>query len=298
MANQLICFRGLPGSGKSYEAEKIRQADPDNWVIVEKDQIRAELELTGWTWSPSNEQTVILRRDQLIIAALRGGRDVISSDTNLSRKHEITLRGIAAECGAEFEVHDLTGVPVQTCIQRDSQREGKAQVGKEVILKMAKDYKIGGEPDKPPVVPYVPNLSKPKVILVDLDGTLAHTGGRRDIFNFDLCDQDDVDERVRYFLKINLEYGKECKVIFVTGREEKYRDKTTTFLERAGFYGCKLLMRPTGDFRNDAVIKLEIFDREIRDNYNVFMCLDDRDRVVKMYRSLGLVVWQVREGNF
>ena len=59
-----------------------------------------------------------------------------------------------------------------------------------------------------------------------------------------------------------------------------------------------LHMRVTGDQRKDSVVKAEIFDREIRDRYHVVGVFDDRAQVVRMWRSLGLTVFQVAEGDF
>jgi hypothetical protein len=59
-----------------------------------------------------------------------------------------------------------------------------------------------------------------------------------------------------------------------------------------------LYMRPEGDMRKDAIVKLEIFDNEIRDNYDVQFALDDRNQVVEAYRSIGLTVLQVADGEF
>ena len=57
-------------------------------------------------------------------------------------------------------------------------------------------------------------------------------------------------------------------------------------------------MRATGDNRNDAIVKNEIFDTYIRDKWNVVCVLDDRDRVVKRWRELGLACFQVNYGAF
>lgn len=46
-------------------------------------------------------------------------------------------------------------------------------------------------------------------------------------------------------------------------------------------------------------VKKELFDRYVRDKYNIRFVLDDRDRVVKMWRNeIGLKVLQVAEGAF
>jgi hypothetical protein len=60
----------------------------------------------------------------------------------------------------------------------------------------------------------------------------------------------------------------------------------------------QLIMRRTGDTRKDSIIKEEIFWEQIEPHYNVIAVFDDRDQVVKMWRSLGLKCLQVDYGNF
>jgi hypothetical protein len=57
-------------------------------------------------------------------------------------------------------------------------------------------------------------------------------------------------------------------------------------------------MRPAGDMRKDAIVKRELFDRHVRDRYDVTCILDDRSQVVDMWRSLGLTCLQVAPGEF
>jgi len=57
-------------------------------------------------------------------------------------------------------------------------------------------------------------------------------------------------------------------------------------------------MRKDNDFRPDEEIKKEIYNNFIKDDYNIFFVLDDRTKVVNMWRSLGLTCLQVADGNF
>jgi hypothetical protein len=58
-------------------------------------------------------------------------------------------------------------------------------------------------------------------------------------------------------------------------------------------------MRKAKDYRKDAIIKREIFDREISGKYRIEFVLDDRDQVVDMWRKdLKLNCFQVNYGNF
>jgi acid phosphatase class B len=87
-------------------------------------------------------------------------------------------------------------------------------------------------------------------------------------------------------------------ILLVTGRPEEYRRQTEQWLQDHEVEYDQLLMREAGDFRQDFVIKQELYQQVIKDSYNIFFVLDDRDQVVKMWRSQGLTCLQVAEGNF
>lgn len=86
----------------------------------------------------------------------------------------------------------------------------------------------------------------------------------------------------------------------MTGRPEAYRDATTRWLTlHVGLrFGANLLMRKDGDYRQDYVVKAELFDAHVRDEYDVLCALDDRDQVVGLWRAMGLRCLQVRAGSF
>ena len=88
-------------------------------------------------------------------------------------------------------------------------------------------------------------------------------------------------------------------IVFCSGRTDDCRAATEVWLaEHVGVPYEALHMRATGDQRRDSIVKAEIFDREVRDKYHVVGVFDDRAQVVRMWRALGLTVFQVAEGNF
>lgn len=142
----------------------------------------------------------------------------------------------------------------------------------------------------------VPGL--PGAILCDLDGTLAifeYMSGLklRSPYDASKADCDIVCKPVAEALRAFFNLGYE--IIFVSGREDKFRIPTETFLKNAseefGFTYDKLYMRPSGDFRKDTEIKSEIYNREILGKYNVLAVFDDRKCIVEMWRSIGLYVF-------
>lgn len=301
---KLIMCKGLPASGKSTWA--------DNQTIestligrVNKDDIRKEL---GKPWTRKVEQEVLSIRFRRIADAfiLHGKQTVISDDTNLAPKHEKALRAIAEQLNAEFEVNDsFLNVSLAECILRDSKREGSARVGERVIMEMYNQFLAPGpiqSGETALTAKYTPHTSLPKAIICDLDGTLAIHAGRSP-YDFQKCDTDVVNGPVYHVLwamKNDFESrgGDEFTVIYLSGRDDIVMEKTRKWLEDNDCPPGPLYMRKTGDKRNDTIVKGELFDAHVRDNYNVLFCLDDRDRVVKLWRDIGLCCLQVNYGAF
>ena len=291
---RLVMCKGLPASGKSTwaEQERIRLEGQGSKVMVStKDDIRKAMSAAGWTWSQEAEKDVIKIQNQQITGAFSHGSDVvIVADCNFG-KHEARLRGIAQQCKADFEIKDFTSVPLSDCITRDAARPEAQRVGPEVITNMYKQYIANPNPDK-----YVPDISKNPAIICDLDGTLALHNGRRSPYDESKVEQDDVNEPIERILRLFDRVG--YSIIYVSGRKDSCREATQRWLEKNHLYYGILIMRGATDTRNDALVKLELFNEHIRNNYNVKFVLDDRDRVVKMWRDLGLTCLQVNYGNF
>ena len=151
-------------------------------------------------------------------------------------------------------------------------------------------------------------MEKKKAIIVDLDGTLANVEHRRHFlketppdwrsFNESMV-TDTVNEWCHTLMKRMQggTYGGRS-ILLVSGRGEEYRPHTEDWLEELIIDYDKLLMRPAGDFRADEIIKREIYEEKIKDFYDVLFVIDDRSKVVKMWRSLGLVCLQCCEGDY
>lgn len=303
MSGKLIMCKGLPGSGKSTWARSTTFEWKGSFQIVTKDDIRDELHYK--TWSYDIEKEVMRIRDMRISEVLSKGGLVISADTNLAPKHEARLRELARKYRADFVIQSFLDVPVETCIERDLARKGDPDshcVGEKVIRDMVSKY-IDRTPQTPQVksevevnpTPYKANKKLPKAILVDVDGTLALMKGRSP-YDTAKADKDLLNDPIAEV--VSWASDADFRVIIMSGRDSKFRDLTEQWLTKHHVPWDGLYMRPEGDKRNDAVVKLELFDNHIRDVYNVKFVLDDRDRVVKMWRKLGLTCLQVAEGNF
>ena len=142
---RVILTRGLPASGKTTWASRVLAESPGAYKRVNKDELR--LMLDGGKWSPANERFVEAVRDQIILAAVGAGTNVIVDDTNLDPRHEAHIRRLV-EGKAEVVVEDFD-VPLDECIRRDAERP--APVGERVIRQMYRDFLA--PPVAPPVAP-------------------------------------------------------------------------------------------------------------------------------------------------
>ena len=88
-------------------------------------------------------------------------------------------------------------------------------------------------------------------------------------------------------------------IIIFSGRSDKTTTATVSWLLKNKVPFNKLFMRPhkTMNFISDEILKKDMLDKHV-DIDDVFLVVDDRNKVVKMWRSLGLNVFQVADGDF
>lgn len=157
---------------------------------------------------------------------------------------------------------------------------------------------------------------KERVYIFDIDGVLADCSHRLHFIQKEPQDWDgfysnmDKDKAIlpnKETLRNlrNALHGYPTKgILFVTGRTEKYRQLTMSWLKENiwGRFGelssDMLFMRKNNDYRPDYVIKKEIYTEQLKDKYDVIAVFEDRKQVVEMWRELGLTCYQVCEGEY
>ena len=296
---RLLITRGLPASGKTTFARKLQP----QVVRVNRDDLRIMLHgrrlFTQWS-----EGQVTHAQRAAVEALLRARADVIVDDTNLRAKTVREWAELAARFKAQFEVHDFTDVPVEECIRRDAERTGESHVGEEGIRKMHSRYLAGKSLPLPmpwiepgaPGSAYEPDETMPPVVLVDIDGTVALMHNRGP-FEWHRVGEDLPNPSVIQAVRAMHAAGN--AIVFCSGRDAVCRPETEAWLQLyvdVPYEG--LFMRPENDNRKDSIVKREIFDQNIRDRWRVVGVFDDRQQVVRMWRELGLTVFQVAEGDF
>lgn len=146
------------------------------------------------------------------------------------------------------------------------------------------------------------DLHKPKCIIVDIDNTLSNATHRQHLVEcapgyrkwdefFALAGYDQPNEWCR---QLCWSMQRKFKIIFITGRWEKMRAETEEWLRvHLGWrphHDYELFMRPSDDQRQDNLVKLDIYNKAVEPRYRVLFCVEDRKRVVDMWRAAGLDV--------
>lgn len=154
-------------------------------------------------------------------------------------------------------------------------------------------------------------MSKVNAIIVDIDGTLANCDHRRhhlektpkdwDSF-FGETGGDTVNEwckEIIYRFK-RVSPQVECfEILMVSARSEALRDVTIDWLVVNKIpFDEVFLVREEGNFEQDDALKERFYLENIRPFYNVLFALDDRTRVVDMWRRNGVACLQCAKGDF
>lgn len=143
-----------------------------------------------------------------------------------------------------------------------------------------------------------------KVVVFDVDGTLANCEHRLHY----------IREKPKNFPKfmsgmaLDTPYEDMCwfathlhwnpyPVVIATGRNEKYRELTNSWLLTNGVRFLKLYMRADDDYRPDYVTKAEYIEKMALDGFVPFVVFEDRDSVVQMWRANGIRCLQVQPGS-
>ncbi|MFH4530221.1 phosphatase domain-containing protein [Vibrio diabolicus] len=152
-------------------------------------------------------------------------------------------------------------------------------------------------------------MNNKKTVLVDLDGTLALNKHRSHFISksnrnkpdwisyFNACDKDQPNVPVIESVNALKQQGHYIHIF--SARGDIVRDKTIKWLSLHGVMYDKLTMREMDTYTPDEILK-RFWLLDFYPNYkeDILCVFDDRDKVVKMWRELGLVCFQVAEGNF
>jgi len=142
-----------------------------------------------------------------------------------------------------------------------------------------------------------------ELVIFDIDGTLADTSERIHhikekpknwiAFHEGMAKDQASLSMVRL---CNILYTSGVHIILCSGRHERYRPETVEWLSRQGINYHELLLRKDEDYHPDSVVKRELV--QMLDKSKILFVVEDRSRVVEMWRSEGLVCLQCAPEEF
>lgn len=305
---EILLTRGLPASGKSTLAKAWVAENPDWRLRINRDDIRHQLFDQFWGLSRMQEDHVTLMEENMVEAAIKAKASVVVDALHLKASYIKRWYDVGNRLGVPVNVLDVP-TDVELCVLRDEQRD--RQVGEEVIRDLHRRFFVKGKLPKlsPNVVPelsgraYVRNLSLPKAVWVDVDGTLAervHDGAPQPVrgpFDEARVGEDAVIEHIAELVRMLYENG--YNIVIMSGRSDACQEQTERWLIENDIPYDDIFMRKFGDSRKDSVVKEELFWDFVAPKYDIEFALDDRQQVVDHTREvLKIPVLQVAPGLF
>lgn len=288
----LILLVGVPGSGKSAICK-----DYPNYVRINQDDQGKE-------------------HLRLFNAAISNGDNIIIDRMNFDKKQRNRYLSAAQQNGYHTIIKVLH-VPRITCEDRCRARKDHPTVKTEQDIQEAigfffRKYERVEDSEADCVDRLGWDNSGIKVVVCDLDGTLANVEHRRPLVNPDTKSIDFKPHWAKFFREMvnddvnlwcaELLYGmsERYPIIYATGRPYEYYKETLDWLDSncLRFPGDNIFFRPLKDHRKDNIIKEIILEFEIKPRYDILFVVDDRKQVVDMWRHHGYTVLQCDNGDF
>lgn len=299
-------LRGIQGSGKTTERKKITNKN-HNVVPVSRDDIR-EMVFGGKYRQNFDDETLITSIEHnLIQSSLKAGKDLLIDACNIRPKYLRQLfevvYAVKNRSEVKFNVIDLGGVPLETCLYRNRNRErivpdnvikrfhNSMQSSREQWYKIYDEYTSQIEK----ISHLKQDKSLPKAIVYDMDGTLALMKDMRTPFEWDKVQLDNINTPVFNDLLARKNAG--YKIIIATARDGAAKQGTLEWLQKYNVPYDELYIKGVNDNRKDSIVKTEFWNDMVK-KYYLECLVDDRNQVVIQARKLGLTVFQVADGNF
>lgn len=146
-------------------------------------------------------------------------------------------------------------------------------------------------------------LTEQLCVICDIDGTLADHSHRLHLVRDKPYNWPEFFRRMREDkpkLEVINTYhcllaGLPAKGVLVSGRPESSRGATEHWLKINKIHYDELWMRIEGDNRPDEIMKATILQEIYALGYHPYLVLDDRTKVVEMWRKHGLTCLQVAQ---
>ena len=136
-------------------------------------------------------------------------------------------------------------------------------------------------------------MSEKKIVICDIDGTIANNDhrqhfleGKKDWDGF--FSKLNKDLPIYSVIKKVIELHKQGKkIIFLTGRPEKYVHSTELWLKEHFDFSFEIISRQNNDRRNKISVKMEMFEKNLNKK-DVYLVIENDLDLLKMWDGLGM----------
>lgn len=144
------------------------------------------------------------------------------------------------------------------------------------------------------------------IAIIDIDGTIADLSHRLHFIKGEppkdweaFFDAMDEDSPIKGMKSLVWAISSNYTIVYLTGRPDSHRRQTMSWLVRHEFPEGDLIMRKTGDHRPDTTVKAELYrDAVLANRGEAKLVIEDRKQVVEMWRALGILTLQPKDGDY
>lgn len=139
------------------------------------------------------------------------------------------------------------------------------------------------------------NDQKKNIVICDIDGTIANNDHRQhflegkkdwDGFFSDLINDKPIHQVIKKVIDLESQGN---KIVFLTGRPERYSESTEKWLDNYFNFSYELILRKDNDRREKLSVKKEMFSNNF-DTKKVLCIIENDLDLINMWKKMGLEV--------
>lgn len=297
----IVILVGPPGSGKSTLSK----------MYVDEGYVRVN----------TDDQDKQGQR-QIFEKAVADGKCIVVDRMNFDRNQRNNYLSLTKQNGYTSKIIVLHE-SFRTCLERANGRKDHPTIKDDKTARIALDFffKSYERPtaDEADSVEFrYPEGPKPSAVVCDLDGTLCNLDHRYHFVKTGIQVNGSPKKDWKSFFanmssdtpnlwcaEIVKSMAKNHVIVYASGRPDSFGSETADWLVKHGMLDPAvfpekphLYMRPRSDHREDSIVKEIILDFEILTRFTPYFMIDDRARVVAMWRRRGFTCLHCADGDF